>query len=601
MDYLTGILSSAITLVTGGPTGPAVDGGASPAAAPAPVPVPVPAAAPSPTNGAPPAPIVVTHEHVSLCSMCMTAPADTLCIPCAHKNGCLDCLTKWKTSNGTCPTCRTRIRELVSVIDAGVPGSPPAPSPLARSSSMPVASTAEARLPPIVTATSVPRVGTLVRCDIPGVPEARPGVDICMLIDVSGSMSTEATREDKDGNVHADGLTVLCVAKHAVRTVCASLKEGDKLAVIAFSDTPRTVVPLTRMNDAGKAAVLSALENMRPSGSTYFWSGIKAGLELLERAADDARHDGRLQSLYCLTDGEPSNEPTIKEAGGAGEGDLHGRAVAHFLETHSAVCAPSVNTFGFGYKLNSKMLLSVARAGGGTFSFIPTAPPMSDIFVHALAATLSAHANRAQLVAPASTIALGSLQMGSSRFVFLSDDSASLDVSLRLPPSAAGGGSIRATHDTVDLATSPGFARMFALESLHRTVIRGLTDMLRIADAASSDEELAATHTLCADLIEELSAPAAQTVVPGLPRTFATDDEVLGGMRRDVSGRVRKAVEGLSRYQRWGGHYLRALLRAYETDSCITPLDPGLQCYAGEFFSQMRDRGMELFRALPAP
>ena len=34
-------------------------------------------------------------------------------------------------------------------------------------------------------------------------------------------------------------------------------------------------------------------------------------------------------------------------------------------------------------------------------------------------------------------------------------------------------------------------------------------------------------------------------------------------LQADVKGRVTKSLEGLDRYFRWGGHYLRSLMRAH--------------------------------------
>ena len=42
-----------------------------------------------------------------------------------------------------------------------------------------------------------------------------------------------------------------------------------------------------------------------------------------------------------------------------------------------------------------RIFLRVARAGGGAFSFVPTAPVMADVFIHTLSNVLTAHSGRA--------------------------------------------------------------------------------------------------------------------------------------------------------------------------------------------------------------
>lgn len=50
-----------------------------------------------------------------------------------------------------------------------------------------------------------------------------------MITDVSGSMSNLAQYEDESGAMRDDGLSVLDVVKHAVKTVIAMMGEDDRL------------------------------------------------------------------------------------------------------------------------------------------------------------------------------------------------------------------------------------------------------------------------------------------------------------------------------------------------------------------------------------
>jgi hypothetical protein len=61
-----------------------------------------------------------------------------------------------------------------------------------------------------------------------------------------------------------------------------------------------------------------------------------------------------------------------------------------FYESHSGFSC-QVSTFGFGYNLDSDMLVSISQAGGGNFSFISDAPMIGNVFMRALANVLSTH------------------------------------------------------------------------------------------------------------------------------------------------------------------------------------------------------------------
>ncbi len=112
------------------------------------------------------------------------------------------------------------------------------------------------------------------------------------------------------------------------------------------------------------------------------------------------------------------------------------RAQKYFID-HPGFLA-TIRTFGFGYGLDSSIMLQastlacgggsgsthtrtdthththartqVARAGGGTFAFVPTAPVMGNVFVHAIANALS-------MTTPACTVTLAAA--GGAKFVGL--------------------------------------------------------------------------------------------------------------------------------------------------------------------------------------
>jgi hypothetical protein len=94
-------------------------------------------------------------------------------------------------------------------------------------------------------------------------------------------------------------------------------------------------------------------------------------------------------------------------------------------------------------------------------------------------------------------------------------------------------------------------------------------------------------------IIDELAARFGGSAVAGDERAIA--------LRKDVTGRMHKSLDGNARFQRWGGHYMRALLRAHELQQCTNVLDFGVQCYGGSLFAALRERGNALFMALPPP
>merc|ERR1719181_926841 len=90
------------------------------------------------------------------------------------------------------------------------------------------------------------------------------------VVDISGSMRLIASYEGDDG------LTVLDVVKHAVKTVMHTLGPDDRLALVAFDNMVETAFALGEMNDGGRKQAVEALEALQPRGTTNIWGGLHA-------------------------------------------------------------------------------------------------------------------------------------------------------------------------------------------------------------------------------------------------------------------------------------------------------------------------------------
>jgi len=62
---------------------------------------------------------------------------------------------------------------------------------------------------------------------------------------------------------------------------------------------------------------------------------------------------------------------------------------------------------------------------------------------------------------------------------------------------------------------------------------------------------------------------------------------------------MTKALNTKERFNRWGKHYLRALLRAHQLHQCTNFMDPGLQLYGGSLSKELIDAGGKIFISIP--
>eukprot|EP00466_Bigelowiella_natans_P012476 jgi/Bigna1/128183/aug1.6_g2891 len=105
-------------------------------------------------------------------------------------------------------------------------------------------------------------------------------------LDVSGSMSKEATAQGEEGKKESQGMSQLDIVVHAMRTIIAACGDDDILSIVTYSTCASTDLPPMKMTKQGKKAAGKALDNMSPNGQTNLWGGLKMGLDVLETIRD---------------------------------------------------------------------------------------------------------------------------------------------------------------------------------------------------------------------------------------------------------------------------------------------------------------------------
>ena len=595
----------------------------------------------------------VAQPAAQRCAICLEAPADHLVTPCGHCCGCEACLTQVMSTSRKCPICRATIGAVQRVFRSGVDAEDEAaqlPGPIGGDSVVAAVEPMQLDSPlddeawpedvvdavddqPDVAVTISPACGvgaTGGECPMVvsvtalgegALASRRPPIDLCCVVDISGSMGALATHEDDDGTVRDDGLSILDIVKHAVKTLAHILQEGDQMSLVVFSDTAQTVMPLTAMNTSGRTEYISALEALSPRGATSIWAGLRAGLDSLREPTTndnfgDTDHAApRAQTLMLLTDGR----------------DSFSRAVPHVEELRSyrdqyPELQVQINTFGFGYNLDSELLLSLATEGSGSYAFIPDALIVGTVFVNSLASVLSTHVQESTLhLMPRGgasfagavsgghvtteeswgrVVALGPLQYGQPREVA---------VPMRLPPlsdAQVAGGDVCYLEAVLEYKT-PADATARRAQGLGVAREGGQVEVVAALRCETVTVGYAALQ-LASDGRGQAAVQAVEGLVERLSSALTIEDEraaasattappALIALHADVSGRMSKALRGKKRFDRWGKHYLRALMRSHELQQCSNFMDPGLQHYGGAAFKEMRQRGDGIFLSLPAP
>ena len=179
----------------------------------------------------------------------------------------------------------------------------------------------------------------------------------------------EATIKNSSGQNESHGLSILDIVKHALKTIIYTLDEDDRFSLVSYSSSARVEMKLGKMTVDGKQKAISIVEALHTEGSTNLWDGLQTGMNVLREASASFRSSG----LFLLTDGMPNIEPPRG----------HLPMLKKYMDQFPDFSC-TINTFGFGYSLNSSLLNELSCYGNGAYSFIPDSGFVGTVFEHSL-------------------------------------------------------------------------------------------------------------------------------------------------------------------------------------------------------------------------
>lgn len=193
-------------------------------------------------------------------------------------------------------------------------------------------------------------------------PESRPPMEVALVVDTSGSMAGSKIES----------------ARAAATTLVRSLKDGDIVALDAFSDDARTLVPPTHLDMHTRAEILRQIAQLVPTGSTNMFSG----LTLAESQLATAPASHALRRIVVISDGIANVGPSSPDIlGSIAERGLRARA--------------QITSFGVGTDYDERTLNALSVRSNGRLYHIGEPREMAGILRNELAlldATLASDA-----------------------------------------------------------------------------------------------------------------------------------------------------------------------------------------------------------------
>ncbi len=204
---------------------------------------------------------------------------------------------------------------------------------------------------------------SLMRVGIQGYeanPLARPDATLIFVIDVSGSMNS--------GNR-------LGLVKESLRMLLDNLRPTDRVGLVVYGSRGRVVLEPTSVDN--RRAIMSAIDALRPEGSTNVDEGLMLAYDLAARYAIP----GQINRLIVASDGVGNVGNTTAET---------------ILQ--NAEEGIQLSTFGYGMgNYNDVLMEQLADQGDGSYAYIDSLDEAKRVFETQLTSTLFTIAKDAKI------------------------------------------------------------------------------------------------------------------------------------------------------------------------------------------------------------
>jgi len=441
-------------------------------------------------------------------------------------------------------------------------------------------------------------VDVLVKTNPPTNGTRTPTHIVCV-VDVSGSMGSVAKVQNENGDVEDDGLSYLDVVKHATRTIIQTLGNDDLFSLVSYHSNATIVLESESMTADGKKKAQTELDALCPMGSTNIWDGLHSGLELIKRAFE--KSPSKAGCIMLLTDGMPNMRPPRGE-----------QAMLQKYKDANPDLRCTINTFGFGYQLDSPLLCDLASLGNGSYAFIPDSGFVGTVFVNSLSNTLSTMATNLTIaLEPSEGCSIKTVHGGLP--ITMTSWGASIDM---------GSLNYGQSRDLVVTMEVPDHSNDYLDVTMTCTKI-GATDSERVTQTLKGTEndnevdvqrfrgrfvdEVTASLKKCVNGKTVLSADRPEAVaiieafVDEITNHPVSGDDRVQGLITDLTGQVMEALGKEKFLKKWGRHYIPSLLTGHRFQQCNNFKDPGVQFYGGQLFKEIQNLADDIFLKLPAP
>lgn len=183
----------------------------------------------------------------------------------------------------------------------------------------------------------------------------RPKLNLVVVLDISGSMSSSFNSYYYDGNymggyVENEYKSKMDVAKESVNVLLDHLNSDDRFGLITFENSG-SVVRKIGMIDDDLDSLKASILNIREGGGTNFEAGYKLAIQELGTIEDDKNYQNR---IIVITDAMPNT------------GDTSSTSLMHMIEEESE--KDNYTSFiGVGVDFNTELIEKLGTVEGANY------------------------------------------------------------------------------------------------------------------------------------------------------------------------------------------------------------------------------------------
>ena len=188
---------------------------------------------------------------------------------------------------------------------------------------------------------------------------ARPDLNLVVVLDVSGSMSSTLDSyyyDDPGSRPEFESTTKMDAANRAVAGLTDMLGPDDRLGIVLFDNAAHVARPLLPMSGTDRDELKENIMRIYPDGGTYMEGGMRAGTGLF------AGHEGhdRANRIIFLTDAMPN-------VGDTSPGGLLGMVEAN------ADAGIHTTFVGMGLDFNTELVDHISKVRGANYYSVHSA------------------------------------------------------------------------------------------------------------------------------------------------------------------------------------------------------------------------------------